>query len=846
MTNATTKSAPLRNPLQPVESVSENQALPTTIPQKQAITDTEPQGTTLAPKSNVEEPKLPTAPLAASEAPQSQKNPLQSVANISTSHSHIAVRPDMGRNFSDQATNARPQHALPNRPDPPPPRANEHRIIDRHGDRGLRNSSDPRFPDPIRGDRSSEGTRERVDHHVSGTYLRGPEKLLDRPPFDDRDRSDQSWGGDRSVPGRLHSDDRYPGPHHRDARPSSRDVRPERPSRERQHDELLENPRHTELQGRSSRDPSMAPPRSAVLQHPDRAALIHGPNDQDRGYSNAHSDRRSEPSRYDGHPNSQRGSRTASPARHDDSRMSHRDSHRDRSDRDDRLSLDNRRPPEENSRSRSSRHEDSRPPTGPRTDRPGEAAPLSSGDRFRDSLRSGPPSSMPPADLNHGRLNQDYNGSHRQAESQYGRLTSGPEIPSGPRLPNGTPATANRGGGRNVSGPQPHINTQQPPLPQNSMPSPTVPGRGAPTGPSLGRAPLRDPAQFNRLPSAPSSTPATPVTETPDVAGIHPDRLKAIQGPEVSVASIPNTSAPNPGHGANPIPPSPISAPPPAAPRGPNNAQPPSPLGPPRQGPPTGPSFANDRNRSDKRFAGIQNVLQQAGAPNGLDRSNQGASIRGRGGRPHNSMNHSSSSPVTSGPPTPHMTRPDAFPNRADLFAGRSSGPGTPQHGEEDMIQGRDMRRDRTRDDGDRRSGPVRESSSSGRDRLSGGNGVPPTQEPPTIRDDGRSLRRADEYGLEVERGGMLADADRMGRGSGSGRDGGKDRERRAESDRRDLADWGGERRGPGPDRREERDRERRDGGRKRGRGAEEGMGPRPGPGERGYGGDNKRSRRNG
>ena len=801
-----------------------------------------------APDSNIEEPKLSVAPLTAPEPPQSQNNPLQSVADIPANHSHIPSRPDIGRTFPDQGTNPRPQHALPNRPDPPPPRANEHRVIDRQGDRGLRNSSDPRFPEPIRSDRSGEATRERADHHVSGTYFRGSERPLDRPPFDDRNRPEQGWGGDKSVSGRLHSDDRYPGPHHRDPRPSARDIRPERSSRDRQHDESLEYSRHTELQGRSSRDSSMVPPRSAVLQqHPDRAALIHGPHDQDRGHSNIHSDRRPDPPRYDGHSNSQRGSRTTSPARHDDNRMNHHGSHRDRNDRDDRPNLDIRRPPEDIPRSRSSRHDDSRPPTGPRTDRPGETALLSSGDRFRDTLRGGPPSNIPPADLNHGRLNQDYNGSHRQAESQYGRLTSGPEIPSGPRLPNGTPATSNRGGGRNASGSQPHISTQQPPLMQNPMPSPTVPGRGAPTGPSLGRAPLRDPTHFNRPPSAPSSTPATPVTETPDVAGIHPDRLKAIQGPETSVASVPNVSAPNPVHGANPMLPSPVSAPPPAAPRGPNNTQPSSPLGPPRQGPPTGPSFANDRNRSDKRFAGIQNVLQQAGAPNGLDRSNQGASIRGRGGRPHNPMNHSSSSPATSGPPTPQTARHETFPNRADLFAGRSSGPGTPQHGEEDMSQGRDMRRDRTRDDGDRRSGHGRESSNSSRDRLPGHNGALPSQVPPTIRDDGRPFRRGDEHGPDLERG-MPPEADLQGRGSG--RDSGKDRERRAESDRRDLAEWGGDRRGPGPDRRDDRDRERRDGGRKRGRGAEESMGPRPGPGpgqgERGYGGDNKRSRRNG
>lgn len=271
----------------------------------------------------------------------------------------------------------------------------------------------------------------------------------------------------------------------------------------------------------------------------------------------------------------------------------------------------------------------------------------------------------------------------------------------------------------------------------------------------------------------------------------------------------------------------------------------PSPTG---RGPPTGPSFGSDRSRVDKRmFAGLQTHLQQAGTPNAPERSRQGASIRGRGGRANPS---SLPSPSTSGPSNLAASRPEAFPGHGDLFANRPTRNVTGSSMEEETIHGRGpthggareqaretMRETGREDRGGRDEGrdDMRdEARRSGRHRSSRDHshdvGPPPPMPP---REDDRPPRRDDIR--DRARPPMPPPMERDMRRSTRA-----DEQRRAESDRRDMEAWNGDRRW-GMDRRDDRDR--RDGagsGRKRGRVADEGP---MGSHERSYG-DSKRPRR--
>lgn len=222
----------------------------------------------------------------------------------------------------------------------------------------------------------------------------------------------------------------------------------------------------------------------------------------------------------------------------------------------------------------------------------------------------------PGPDMSHGRLNQD---------SRFPRGTdSPPDIPSGPRSRNAP------GRGRIVS-------SSQPATP--GTPS-AVQERQPPTGPA-GRSNAR--VGGHDAPPAPS-----PVSDKADAPGVHPDRLKNLQ-----VAGEPS--------GVNTRPPAPI-----APPLGPRNSQ----------GPPSGPG--GDRGRGDKRFAGLNNMLQQYGGSQ--DRSGQGTLIRGRG-RQGNAMNTGSphgsrTSSPPGGPEGPGHIRPELFPGGPGDDDNRSSGRG--------------------------------------------------------------------------------------------------------------------------------------------------------------------------
>ena len=754
----------------------------------------------------------------------------------------IPPRLEAPRTISSSVNDGRAHHVLPNRPEAPHPRSGDHRTVER--ELGVRDHiRDSRYLGRGLTDGPRDTLHERpFERQTPSSQQRGYEHS-DRPHHMDRERNQHGWGSEKALSERPALDEWHNGPPHgRGLRQTSRNERMERTGRDRPSAEAYSNARTAELQGQPSRDTGMAPPRSNIPQHPDRAALIQeGTQDRDRPlFDSQHSDRRQESRRYDSHPSSDRLSRTSSPTHLDDRRNPRLEAWRE-----DRPLADIHHAPDSQIHGRPPRYEDARLPTGPRTDRPILGSQGGPQDRLRDSMRNVP--NPPPTSDHYRRGDQASNYGSRQQESQYGRLNAGPDIPSGPRLSNGNTAPAGRGTVRNISAPNQITPPQNQPSSavQNSTVAATE--KQTPTGPSS-RGPPRNQPPVTR-PDAVQSTPPTPTTENVDTAGVHPDRLRAIQG---AVASPPASASQNPNHISRPPrqPLPPVSVPP-AGQRGQQTGSPGEPLptsGPPMpgstgpsptgRGPPTGPSFGNDRSRVDKRmFAGLQTHLQQAGTPNIPERSRQGASIRGRGGR-------------TNQPSLPSPSIPEAFPGHGDLFANRPTRNVTGSGVEEETIharvqahgsareqarelmresgredrRGRDEGRDDMRDEV-RRSGRHRSSRDPSRDV-----GPPPPMPP---REDDRPPRRDDAR--DRVRPPMPPPMERDLR-----RPTRADEQRRAESDRRDMEAWNSDRRW-GIDRRDDRDR--RDGvgsGRKRGRGADEGP---MGPHERSYG-DSKRPRR--
>ena len=560
----------------------------------------------------------------------------------SDSQATIPARPELGRTTSSPSTNGRLQHSLPDRPDLSTLRPGQYRAPEHGGHRPLRDTGrEQRF---LNG--PNDDHRKRLpDREGAGQQPRANDYPYDSVKTYDRDRMDPSLLHKRP---RQDHGDRLDMPPRPDARPPG---------------DLQQNMRDKQVTGQTpSNDPNpsaMLPPRSNIPQHPDRAALIHGNRNFERPTQpSQYPERHSELTRQDGHSISERTSHGASSARPEDSRPLRGESRRELR-QDERPGTVDRRIFSDTSHTHSLRSDDGHPPAGPRTERSSNLNHSGPNDRFRDSMKP-PPSVRSAVDPNHGRLNQDLNY-HGQRADQYGRLNSGSDVPSGPRMANGNPPP-NRSG-RNASAPQPQIDTRSSQsIPRNMPPQSPTMDRQAPTAPSLNRGPPRQ-ASHNRQDANSTSAPSTPVVESPDTAGIHPDRLKAFQ-------DVQNPNNIQIQGGRPPPQPPPMTV---TVPRGPSGQQTPSsPAGPSptNRGPPTGPG------RSDKRFAAIQGVLQQANAPNGSDRGGQGASIRGRGGRPNTTNTHVSSN---SGPPTPSNQRQDQFHQRQDLFAGRISGPSTPQ-----------------------------------------------------------------------------------------------------------------------------------------------------------------------
>lgn len=829
-----------------IEQAQQMHSQPADDPPKGVSRSQTPKPAGIKPESGVVSPAAAPPSLTPALDP---KPILSTNAGLSPS---VPPRPESSRSSSASAVNGRLPHTLPSRPEPPYSRGADNRMLDRVNERGMRDHSrDNRYPDRTSSERPRDLIQERLgERHVSGAQPRSHELPPERSYNSERNRSSSNWGAEQPA-NRPSVDDRHSSLGNRESRPPPREEKKEWSHRDRSFGESNNVSRTPEMQGPPSRDQAMAPPRSSISHHPDRAALISGGQDREKALFNTpHSERRHEGNRSDRHANTGRSSRGVSPSRLENRRTPHQEGHYE-----DRQPSDIHHAPSDPSYGHPARYDSNHLPTGPRTDRNG--AP-SSHDRFRESSRNG--LTAPPANEQSRRPTHESNYVNRQQESQYGRLNPGPEnsagrvntnfdVPSGPRLPNGNNAPATRANGRNFSGAfsqSSHQQTQHPPAtPNNAHP---VQDRQTPTGPSS-RAPPRNSLPMPRLDTT-QPTPATQASESPDTAGVHPDRLKAIQGavtappgnvqpspsnmgrpprpplPPVSVAPMPNPSPhgqmPSPG-GPNASPVPPVSA---------NHG--PSPTA---RGPPTGPSSTNDRSRGDRRmFAGLQNVLQQAGTPNNLpERSGQGASIRGRGGRANNMPMHS---PVTSGPPTPSIPRPEQ--SRGDLFSTRHGGPPAQIPGEEDGAYGRGARRgpmrdatrdfsreaaregerDMTRDnererelmrdegrEGERRSGRLRNGGDEGRDAGHGSS--------MSMRDEDRMPRRDDARERGNGRAPIPPPTERDLRRPPRG-----DEPRRADSERRGMEGWGQEPRA-GPDRRDDRDR--RDSGRKRGRAGDDG-----------------------
>ena len=245
-------------------------------------------------------------------------------------------------------------------------------------------------------------------------------------------------------------------------------------------------------------------------------------------------------------------------------------------------------------------------------------------------------------------------------DPQYGRLNNNIDTPAGPRTgPNDQPSGRPT---RNSNITQSHAGSTSA---TSQRPGNTPSGGNnpqTPKGPSHGRSTTRN----GVAPPHPGaiSTQVPPASDAPDTAGVHPDRLKAIQALSASPTEPSHQRVNNQVHAPkSAVQPSQAAGPP----RGPaSQAYSPTSTAQNGFGVPNGPS--NGVNRGDKRFAGIQGVLQQSGAAPTPDNNGQGTSIRGRGARNRNASEPSASNPGAL-PPVPRAE----VSARENTLAGRIS-----------------------------------------------------------------------------------------------------------------------------------------------------------------------------
>ncbi|KAM5456227.1 THO2 plays a role in transcriptional elongation [Microsporum audouinii] len=392
-------------------------------------------------------------------------------------------------------------------------------------------------------------------------------------------------------------------------------------------------------QPRSLRDEESNASRHANMQHP-----------------HEYPHRPARPQREDRRP--PHGSRPPTPSQQEEHRPS--SSRMDRHDeRDDRNTPGRLAPPG------ASRHDEL--PSGPRGNRPSHANPPDNR-LSQDHQRDGRMSHLPPPDPTYGRLNQDSRFPPGRSQEAFER---NPDIPSGPRR--NQPGR----GGRSVSTSGPHA---------SSSASVANPDRQPPTGPASWTGQRGQSHQDRPSQGAGASEDSNANLNTMDTSGIHPDRLKAMQDP--NERGYRSSGTPSQQQGApQPPPPPPPPIVPPSGPRG--GAHGPPSASPTTRHRPSGMPLPGEGGRGDKRFAGLNNMLQQSSTGTG-DKPGQGQINRVRGS---NRQSGSVSGPSPqSGRPQPPNDAGSATSNtgRSELFPPRSNG-ALPE--EESRRPGRSSRR---------------------------------------------------------------------------------------------------------------------------------------------------------
>ncbi|OHE94724.1 THO complex subunit 2 [Colletotrichum orchidophilum] len=603
----------------------------------------------------------------------------------------------------------RSAHSLPKRPDVPMPGhySRTHFTPDALPDRA-RDQRDPREPRGPRDTREPRDTRDHRDSREPSSNPRFPEPSR---PDRSRDFSGQDRRGPDAAPrepGRLSEKD---WPSRPDSLPPRRDhgahEREGRPSRDRV---PPTNGRISES-GRLSREPVAAtpPPQSTQKSpedppvNPARLALIQGDqpgrsNRSDRTPRLSETERRSGrgPRTQESQPQEQRTPdlrapdpdraeminperaaligepRTEAPGRPTRDEVRDRSIPRSHSPRRsgrfnpelpvDPLRDDRHGRPHHSDHRSSGRETHGEPPVyNPRTERTGE----------RDGDRSGPDKGRE-AFLGPSRNSEPDHSRTAQQDQNYGRLNpiqsvlAPNEVPLGPR---GRGRAAARGG------PAAAPNSRS----DGRFPNPESPAapeeRHPPTGPASGRGrrnqyepnasvnspsamtptPAAHPDRTRAINSGPAGSPA-PASGGPTLApGIHPDRLAQIAPPPPPPPGQP----PSHGHSRPPLPP--IHTPDrPSGSQGSNSRTPTGNFPASADGVPSGPS-SNDRGRSGgsrRQLAGINSTLQQAQA--NMPETNRGTSIRGRGAA-RGSIAGSDAQVLTGASPvsTPIQDRPD-------------------------------------------------------------------------------------------------------------------------------------------------------------------------------------------
>ncbi|KAK2882460.1 hypothetical protein FQN49_000321 [Arthroderma sp. PD_2] len=541
---------------------------------------------------------------------------------------------------------------------------------------------------------SNSSKRVEVDRHgSSGTGLRPPANLPNKPdlsrqyrhsdmrtpgmrpsdiPSDRRDGRDHKY----SEQGRL---SRY-GPHDHDRlsdHPNPVDSRgfgrlsekemarrpyPEDPMGRPPH---IRDPRDQEWRERHSRG-RLNPP-GHPNQRPDQPRSLRDEDSNVARQANMQHPPHEYPHRQPGRPPREdrrppHGSRPPTPSQQEEQRPSS-----SRMDRHDER--DERNPPGRSVQQGPPRHEEL--PSGPRGNRPLHAnAPEH---RLpQDHQRDGRMGHPPPPDPTYGRLNQDSRFPPSRSQDTFDR---NPDIPSGPRRnPSGR-------GGRSVSATGPHTST--------SSAAPANPDRQPPTGPAgwtgqRGQSHQDQPSQGTGASSA-SDDPNANLNKM-DTSGIHPDRLKAFQ--TQSDHGLRPSGQQSQQQAPPPPPPPPIA--PPSGPRG--GAHGPPSASPTTRGRPSGMPFSGEGGRGDKRFAGLNNMLQQSSG-SASDKPGQGQMGRGRGaGRQSGSISGPSSQSMRSQPPN-DTNQASNNTGRSELFPPRSNGSVPQQHEEDSRRSGRSSRR---------------------------------------------------------------------------------------------------------------------------------------------------------